>query len=56
MFINQIKSGSIIGENNIKETSKRVKNRSKDIFEQKILHHIKGKCESNEGNYFFMAS
>ena len=53
MFINQIKSGSIIGENNIKETSKRIKNRSKDIFEQNILHHIKSKSESNEGKLIF---
>ena len=56
VFINQIKSGSIIGENNIKETSKRIKNRSKDIFEQNILHHIKSKSESNEGKLIFYAS
>ena len=53
LFVNQMKPDCILEKNVIKNTSNKVKNRIKDIFEQNIMYHIKSQSENNKGKLVF---
>ena len=52
IFINHLNS-SAVTKQSIKETAKRLNNRSKEIFEQNIMYHIHSKSEIREGKLIF---
>ena len=56
IFLGITENESEITEGDIRSLSNKIKCKGKEIFEQKIFHHIQNKSEKGEGNYFSMRS
>ena len=55
IFLDMTENESEITEGDIRSLSNKIKCKGKEIFEQKIFHHIQNKSEKGEGKLLFYA-
>ena len=55
IFLGMTENESEITEGDIRSLSNKIKCKGKEIFEQKIFHHIQNKSEKGEGKLLFYA-